>query len=93
VSSPGTRPACGCRYTGTPGPSPEPERPAPYIDDAGQLRTSAGVVVDDSTAAAEVLRRLATTDHEAAKTLLDRLEQADPAMAGRVVAELGGQEG
>jgi hypothetical protein len=39
-----------------------------------------------------VVRRLATTDHPSANALLEGLEDTDPAMASRVVAQLEGQE-
>jgi hypothetical protein len=67
---------------------PKPERPTPYIDDSGALRSSDGRVLDAEDAA-ETLRQLATTDHSAANTLLDQLEAGDPTMAARVVDQLG----
>jgi hypothetical protein len=72
---------------------PEPAQPdSPYLDDDGNLQDPAGNVIDDSAAAAEVLRTLAKFDHARANELLDRLEDTDPAMADRIIAKLDGEE-
>jgi hypothetical protein len=49
-------------------------------------------VFDDPERAAGTLCTLAATDHEAANALLDRLENTDPAMAHKIVTELGGDD-
>jgi hypothetical protein len=73
-------------------PHREPERSGPYVDDSGKLRISDGRVLD-AEGAAETLRKLATTDHTEANRLLDRLEEADPAVAAHIVGKLSDGQG
>ena len=71
-----------------------PERSAtrddrgPYVDDDGKLRSGDGRVVNDPERAADVLRTLAKSDHDAANAFLERLEETAPTLAADVVGHL-----